>query len=573
MSNQASELFISFFVACYNERENIYATLQTLAAALADSNTSYEVLVVDDASTDGSAAEVCRFQNNRPDLNVRLIVRERNLGLAVNYVEAAFEARGKWYRLICGDNVESVDTLRAALAAVGTADMVITYPYRREGFSVLRNFISKTYTRLVNAITGYEIKYYNSPTIHRRTNVLRWHSRSSGFSFQADLITQLLDRGATYVEIPVVAIERVNGQSTALSLRNVLSVTHSLIEMAARRLRRRLFGGDGLTPKHAPARSRELLWLKIAISVGLLAVLAVFANPAATFDTMGRVSSALLFAAVLTITLHVFLGAMRWWIILKLSEVEVDIAKLCRINFVASFLGQALPAGIGTDGARVLLLRRQGVNTTRALAAVVLDRAFLLAVLLAGCGLTFLTLATPTNMGAAQDILDGIGAVCLAISPMPVVALLALGWLGKSGLVSTRVGDAGDLVAGPIRRILSRPGQVIGLTALSIASYTNLAFCAWLLARGLDAPLTFVDTWLVMAPALMVASLPISLGGWGVRELTLLSGLTHLGIPSTTALSLSLLFGLCGVLGTLPGLPLWLMKRSMKVTASYRQDA
>ena len=68
-----------------------------------------------------------------------------------------------------------------------------------------------------------------------------------------------------------------------------------------------------------------------------------------------------------------------------------------------------------------------------------------------------------------------------------------------------------------------------------------------------------------MAPALLAASLPISLGGWGVRELTLISGLAHIGIHPTTALSLSLLFGVCGILGTLPGVPIWLIRRNMKV--------
>jgi hypothetical protein len=347
VSHNSGDVFISFFVACYNEQENIYATLETLRSALSDRTFSFEIIVIDDASQDGSPAEVKRFQADYPDTPIELIVRERNLGLALNYVEGAFAARGIWYRLICGDNVESVETLRAALAAVGTADMVITYPSRREGFSRMRNLISKTYTKIVNLITGHHIKYYNSPTIHRRSNVLRWHSRSCGFSFQADLIAQLLDRGATYVEVPVVATERVNGQSTALSLRNFLSVGHSLVEMGARRLRRVLFGGDKIEATPKTTRTPNLLWLKLAVSAGLLAALAMFTNPSATLDTMGRIAPEAFLVATMTMMLHVFLGAARWWMILRLGEVDVDLPKLVRINFVASFLGQILPAGIG----------------------------------------------------------------------------------------------------------------------------------------------------------------------------------------------------------------------------------
>ena len=158
MNDRSDEVFISFFVACYNERDNIYATLETLTAVLSASTFSFEIIVIDDASKDGSPAEVARFQADYPDVPIELVVRERNLGLAVNYVEGAFAAHGIWYRLICGDNVESIETLRAAIAAAGTADMVITYPSRREGFSAMRNLISRSYTRIVNLITGYRIR-------------------------------------------------------------------------------------------------------------------------------------------------------------------------------------------------------------------------------------------------------------------------------------------------------------------------------------------------------------------------------------------------------------------------------
>src|SRR5262245_9092521 len=139
--NRPGDVCISFFVACYNERDNVYATLETLSEAVTASKLSYEIIVVDDASRDGSSEEVRRFQMDRPDVPVELVRRERNLGLALNYVEAAFAAKGTWYRLVCGDNVESVETLRAALAAVGSAEMVITYPSRRVGFSWFRNWI------------------------------------------------------------------------------------------------------------------------------------------------------------------------------------------------------------------------------------------------------------------------------------------------------------------------------------------------------------------------------------------------------------------------------------------------
>jgi hypothetical protein len=71
---------------------------------------------------------------------------------------------------------------------------------------------------------------------------MRWHPCSYGFGFQADILTRLLDEGASFVQVPRFGSERKGGASTALSMRNILSVSHTLLELAIRRLRRFLYG-------------------------------------------------------------------------------------------------------------------------------------------------------------------------------------------------------------------------------------------------------------------------------------------------------------------------------------------
>jgi hypothetical protein len=57
-----------------------------------------------------------------------------------------------------------------------------------------------------------------------------------------DAITRLLDEGVTYVQIPSSnTIDRKGNKSTALSTRNLLSVAHTMIEIAIRRIRRILY--------------------------------------------------------------------------------------------------------------------------------------------------------------------------------------------------------------------------------------------------------------------------------------------------------------------------------------------
>lgn len=237
-----ADVLLTVFVACFNEEQNITETLDTLLDAMAAFDFPWEAIVIDDASTDGSVRLIRDYIERHPQAAISLKVNAVNMGLSENYVDAAFLGRGKYYRLVCGDNVEPRETLIEVFRHIGSADMVIPYQVHCEGRPFLRVMLSRLYTGIINGLSGNRIRYYNGLALHLRQNVMRFHSRSSGFNFQAELITTLLDRGFSYVEIPVTARERQSGNSTALTLRNLLSVANSLLELVLRRIRKALFG-------------------------------------------------------------------------------------------------------------------------------------------------------------------------------------------------------------------------------------------------------------------------------------------------------------------------------------------
>jgi glycosyltransferase involved in cell wall biosynthesis len=234
---------ITVAVSCYNEESLVIGTLNNVVSAATQLGLSYEIVVIDDASRDNSAAKIRQYIAAYPDLPIRLKINPTNRGLGYVYAEAAFAGSGKYYRLTCGDDGEPKEVLVNLFRHIGKADMVIPYNYKRvEGKGLARDLLSGCYTTLVNLISGYNIHYYNGLAIHLRYNVIRWPSSSYGFGFQADIITRLLDEGASYLQVPSYSINKKKNTSTALSVRNVLSVTHTFFEIAIRRLRNALYG-------------------------------------------------------------------------------------------------------------------------------------------------------------------------------------------------------------------------------------------------------------------------------------------------------------------------------------------
>jgi uncharacterized membrane protein YbhN (UPF0104 family) len=102
--------------------------------------------------------------------------------------------------------------------------------------------------------------------------------------------------------------------------------------------------------------------------------------------------------------------------------------------------------------------------------------------------------------------------------------------------------------------------------ALSFASYLNMGIVMWMIGLGLNLGVPLADCMVLTPLIVLAAMLPISLGGWGVREgvAILLFGLA--GLSQSDALALSVVFGLCTAIITLPGSVLWLAQKRARIS-------
>jgi dolichol-phosphate mannosyltransferase len=230
---------ISIFVPCLNEEKSVIGAIEKVILACRNTGCSFEILVFDDGSTDRTSAVVREYQAAHPELPIRLFQRQKNMGLSYNFTDGAFYGTGKYYRCVAGDDYESLDSHEAILRELGTADIILPVYTKVINRGPLRTAISKTYTWLANRASGYQIGYYNGFAVYRRWHVMRYSVEGTGFGFQAEIVTRLLNVGMTYKEVYLTAT--YNGITNAFTVRNFASVGYSLFKIAMRRLRRSLF--------------------------------------------------------------------------------------------------------------------------------------------------------------------------------------------------------------------------------------------------------------------------------------------------------------------------------------------
>jgi hypothetical protein len=223
---------LSIIIPAYCEAANIVATLENVTTALEGLDLPHEILVIDDGSTDETAALVEGASGRFP--SVQLLRNPRNMGFGRTYRRGVEAASCDYIVMVHGDNAWGWATLREFFSHVGQADVVIGYTRDMWGSrTVTRTLISKGFTLVVNAITRRGLKYYNGLQIHPAPVLKSLTIQSSGYGFQAEVLVKVLRQTRTFVEVPMDLMERQGGESKAFRMKNVADTLRTLRRLCA----------------------------------------------------------------------------------------------------------------------------------------------------------------------------------------------------------------------------------------------------------------------------------------------------------------------------------------------------
>ncbi|GAB4353052.1 MAG: glycosyltransferase family 2 protein [Immundisolibacter sp.] len=147
---------LSVVIPVFNEQDNLEPLLAELVPVLDGLGLGWEVLCVDDASTDASGAVLARLAAGEPRL--RVLTHRINSGESAGQASGFRHARGELVLTMDADLQNDPADIPRYLAALGPGiDAVCGYrAERREGW--LRRFASRTANRFRAAITGDRLR-------------------------------------------------------------------------------------------------------------------------------------------------------------------------------------------------------------------------------------------------------------------------------------------------------------------------------------------------------------------------------------------------------------------------------
>lgn len=308
--------------------------------------------------------------------------------------------------------------------------------------------------------------------------------------------------------------------------------------------------------------SRHLGWsiVRLILTAGILTYLLRDLDWTAAGTALAAFSAESIEAFLVLIAADRLLMFARWVLLVRTST-NLPIDALARIFFVSSFVGSFLPAGVGGDAARAFSVSRRTRQPDAAVAGVVVDRLLgLQAVAVAGCvGVLWAPALVPhalRELTLGVSLVLMLGTVAALYADRLAIAIVPARWHAAAvGAAILRLSAALAAYRGHARTLWT-------VAALSLVVQAVRVLLAWVIGLGLGITLPMSYYWVFMPLNILVTLLPLSVGGFGVPQGTMVWSLAPLGVSATPAFLLSMLFTVAGTIGNLPGAVLYVIGRT-----------
>jgi uncharacterized membrane protein YbhN (UPF0104 family) len=232
-----------------------------------------------------------------------------------------------------------------------------------------------------------------------------------------------------------------------------------------------------------------------------------------------------------------------------------------RYGFIGTFFSQVLPSTVGGDAVRVWLLARGGAGWTTSIYSVLIDRV------VGVCALAIIVVAClPWTLNLVHDPVARVTLAMIGFGSLAGAAVfLALGaqhlrvlerwWLTRHLATASRLAWR-----------LCQSASAAQVAVLSFAIHLLTVMAAWGAARSAHATVDFTQVLFLFLPVMLIATVPISIAGWGLRESAMIMAFSYAGLAEGDGLIVSLLYGAATLaVGAIGGV-VW-------VASGYRWDS
>jgi len=268
---------------------------------------------------------------------------------------------------------------------------------------------------------------------------------------------------------------------------------------------------------------------------------------------------------LLIFTASNFLGSLQWKLILDSHDVRLSFRKVLSYYYAGLFFNNFLIGYVGGDAIRIYDISRNTNKTSAAIASVILDRF-----------IGFVLLTTMALLGALLWINNEVSAKIL-----PILLIILAGWLllifllfNKSivgryitifkKLIPKQLINKISEIYNAIHAFQDKGDVLVKISMISIFTQGLRIFVHYVAARSIGVKLDIVYFIIFVPIIALISSLPISIGGIGVRETSGVALFTQAGAVESDVVAFEFIAYLIGIVSTLPGGIVFMFRKDYK---------
>ena len=207
---------LSVVLPAYNEEQVIASTVEQVTHELANLTRDFEVIVVNDGSTDRTGAVLSALQ--KLDRRIRVLTHTRNQGYGATLADGFAAATKELTFFMDSDGQFDIRELKRFLSLIDAFDAVIGYRVKRQD-TWMRKLNAWGWKLVVRLALGVRVRDIDCAFKLLRTDFLQRHPlETRGAMINAELLYRLNAAGCTLREVGVRHLPRRGGRATGANL-------------------------------------------------------------------------------------------------------------------------------------------------------------------------------------------------------------------------------------------------------------------------------------------------------------------------------------------------------------------
>lgn len=221
---------ISLVVPAFNEQAALPYTVARCVQVLERTGQEYEIIMLDDASTDGTW-QIMQSITAQNAQNIRALRHESNQGIAKTFEDLYHEASKDFVFLIPADGEYPPEALIDCLPLIDRGADIVICARSTKYYTVYRQFISYAYRALTARLFGIDLIDPGSIKCIRRSIIAETPVRCVGVYVEVERVVRAVRAGYRYAVVPITAERRTGGRARGARLCTVVQAVKDLLSL------------------------------------------------------------------------------------------------------------------------------------------------------------------------------------------------------------------------------------------------------------------------------------------------------------------------------------------------------